>query len=298
MTLNPDHIFIISILSINTLVWIALSIPKNRKKMPSIYLITRSWWWMLALLFGCYLLAQITNALGDYIYWWVLDGLFIIIGLQGLYEIFRLWRLPSKNKLLQQLAAQQSSQINAHNSASSLNVFNLSLSSVSHRGILDIGLLMLLVCLIISLLALHHLSFNRGMQGVLLFVLFASQFNDISQYLCGRFLGGRLFQRKLAPTVSPNKTIEGAVFGSLLSASLATVLGVLLTPFGWIASFAFSGLLAVSGIMGDLLESAFKRHHGIKDTGTILPGHGGILDRIDSLLIGVPLFTLMYWLMY
>ncbi|WP_162199620.1 phosphatidate cytidylyltransferase [Psychrobacter urativorans] len=298
MTLNPDHIFIISILSINILVWIVLSIPKNRKKLPSIYLITRSWWWMLALLFGCYLLAQITNAFGDYIYWWVLDGLFIVIGLQGLYEIFRLWRLPSKNKLLQKLAAQQSSQINAHNSASSLNVSNLSLLSVSHRGILDIGLLMLLVCLIISLLALHHLSFNRSMDGVLLFVLFASQFNDISQYLCGRLLGGRLFQRKLAPRVSPNKTIEGALFGSLLSASLATILGILVTPFSWVTSFAFAILLAVSGIMGDLLESAFKRHHGIKDTGTILPGHGGILDRIDSLLIGVPLFTVIYWLMY
>ena len=298
MTLNPDHIFIISILSINTLVWIALSIPKNRKKMPSIYLITRSWWWMLALLFGCYLLAQITNALGDYIYWWVLDGLFIIIGLQGLYEIFRLWRLPSKNKLLQtlaaqKLAAQKLSQINIRNSIS-----NPSLSSVSRKGALDIGLVMMLVCLTVSFLALHHLSFNRGMYGVLLFVIFASQFNDISQYLCGRLLGGRLFQRKLAPTVSPNKTIEGALFGSLLSASLATILGILVTPFSWVTSFAFAILLAVSGIMGDLLESAFKRHHGIKDTGTILPGHGGILDRIDSLLIGVPLFTLMYWLMY
>ena len=275
MTLNPDHIFIISILLINTLVWIVLSIPKNRKKLPSIYLITRSWWWMLALLFGCYLLSQISNTVGDYIYWWVLDGLFIVIGLQGLYEIFRLWRLPSKNKLLQKLAAQK-----------------------KPIRTVDIWLLMMLVSLIISLLALHHLSFNRGMAGVLLFVLFASQFNDIAQYLCGRFLGSRLFQRKLAPTVSPNKTIEGALFGSLLSASLATILGILLTPFSWIASFAFAGLLAVSGIMGDLLESAFKRHHGIKDTGTILPGHGGILDRIDSLLIGVPLFTLMYWLMY
>ena len=275
MTLNPDHIFIISILSVNTLVWIVLSIPKNRKKLPSIYLITRSWWLMLALLFGCYLLAQITNTHGDYIYWWVLDGLFIVIGLQGLYEITRLWQLPSKNKLLQKITAQKK-PIRA----------------------VDVWLLTMLVCLIISLLTLHHLSFNRGMDGVLLFVLFASQFNDISQYLCSRLLGGRLFQRKLAPTVSPNKTIEGALFGSLLSASLATILGILVTPFSWVTSFAFAILLAVSGIMGDLLESAFKRHHGIKDTGTILPGHGGILDRIDSLLIGVPLFTLMYWLMY
>ena len=148
--------------------------------------------------------------------------------------------------------------------------------------------------LIISLVCLQILTWQRGEYGVLLFVLFASQFNDIAQFLCGKLFKGKWFKRGLAPRISPNKSIEGAVFGSLLSALLATLLGIWLTPFAWWLCFIAAYGLAVSGIAGDLLESAFKRQHGVKDTGTMLAGHGGVLDRIDSLLIGVPLFTLAY----
>ena len=140
------------------------------------------------------------------------------------------------------------------------------------------------------------MEWQREQYGVLLFVLFASQFNDIAQYLCGRLLGGKLFKRGLAPNISPNKSIEGAIFGSFCAALLASILGLWLTPFNWWLCLLVAYGLAVSGIAGDLLESAFKRQHGVKDTGTLLAGHGGVLDRIDSLLIGVPLFTLLYWL--
>ena len=88
-------------------------------------------------------------------------------------------------------------------------------------------------------------------------------------------------------THQPNKSIEGAVFGSMCAALLASLLGVWLTGFEWWLCLLAAYGLAVSGIAGDLLESAFKRQHGIKDTGTMLAGHGGVLDRIDSLLIGV-----------
>lgn len=301
MKLAPDHLFIVSIMTVNTLVLLMLSIPKYRKKLPSIYLITRSWWWMLALLFGCYLLSQLPSVAGNYPYSWVLDGLFLAIGLQGVYEISRLWKSSSKNKLLTNLATQKALlNSNDKSNEDSINnsAYNHSLASVARINLLDICLLVALISLIISLISLHHLTLDKGVTGVLLFVLFASQFNDIAQYLCGRWLGGRFFARKLAPMISPNKTIEGAIFGSLLAASLATVLGMLLTPFSGVTNFILAYFLAVSGIAGDLFESAFKRRHGIKNTGTLLAGHGGLLDRIDSLLIGVPLFTLIYWVLY
>ena len=226
-----------------------------------------------------------------------------MIGLRGLYEISRLGRLASKSKLLHKLAA----QVSALERLSEKKATKPTLTSVMPkteesamtlviRSPLDVLMVVSLFTLIISLIVLHHLTWVREASGILLFVLFASQFNDIAQYLCGRAFGGRFFQRKLAPTISPNKTIEGALFGTLLSAVLATVLGLWLTPFSLLVCFGCAYLLAVSGVMGDLFESAFKRRHGVKDTGTLLAGHGGVLDRIDSLLIGIPLFTLLYWL--
>ena len=308
-TLAPDQLFIVFIMTINTLVWAVLRIPKNRQKLPSIYLIVRSWWWMLALLFGCYWLS---NRL--------LDMLFIFIGLRGGYEIIRLRRVSGKLKLLAKLAQKQQLASKIHLNSSNINSSNINNTHIAKAqtqadsvsvqnnspiapptikfGVYDIVLLLVLMVLIASLIWLNHLTLMRGQHAIILFVLFASQFNDIAQYLCGRGLGGKLFTRKLAPKLSPNKTIEGALFGSVLSASLATLLGLWLTPFNTVVCFGFAYLLAVSGIAGDLLESAFKRHHGIKDTGTMLAGHGGVLDRIDSLLLGVPLFTVIYWYFY
>ena len=287
ITLSADKIFILAIMTVNTLVWLILSIGSVRRKLPTIYLITRSWWWMLALLFTSYWVSQQQNSAGRYPYWWVMDALFVFIALRGLYEIARLRGIFSKSKLLKKLSAQ----------AAFAGIAEVKVKIPLPRfGRLDALLVIALLTLAASLIALHHLSLARGAHGIVLFVLFASQFNDIAQYLCGRLLGGRVFKRKLAPTLSPNKTIEGALFGTLLSAMLATALGIWLTPFSPIVCFGLAYLLAVSGIVGDLLESAFKRRHGVKDVGTMLAGHGGILDRVDSLLVGVPLFTVIYWL--
>lgn len=301
--LTPDYLFIILIMTANTLVLSVLSLPKYRHKLPKIFWIARSWWWMLALLFGCYLVSSLQNKGGHYPYWWALDGLFVLIGLRGLYEISRLGRLAGKTKLLHKLAT----QVSALERLSEKKATEPALTTITSetkdslmprviRSPLDALMVVSLFTLIISLIFLHQLTWAREASGILLFVLFASQFNDIAQYLCGRAFGGRFFQRKLAPTISPNKTIEGALFGTLVSASLATVLGLWLTPFSLLVCFGCAYLLAVSGVMGDLFESAFKRRHGVKDTGTLLAGHGGVLDRVDSLLIGIPLFTLLYWL--
>ena len=114
---------------------------------------------------------------------------------------------------------------------------------------------------------------------------------DSGAYLIGRKLG----KHKLAPHVSPNKTWEGSIGGSLVS---VIVVGLYLAfspvkfAYGLPIMLLLTVVLSVGGQIGDLIESAFKRHYGVKDSGKILPGHGGILDRFDSLLFVLPLMHL------
>lgn len=111
------------------------------------------------------------------------------------------------------------------------------------------------------------------------------------------FVGKRFGKRKMAPSVSPNKTIEGLI-GGLISAVTVMLLAAqwLSIPF---TSFTLLGLIALitsfASVFGDLAESMFKRVAGVKDSGRILPGHGGILDRIDSLTAAFPVFTVLYF---
>ena len=306
-----DTLFVIGLMTIVSVVWGMLALPRLRARLPTIYLIARSWWWMLALLCSCYLLAKIPDKSqfidNQHPYQWLLAAFFIVIGLRGSYEISRLWRSESKARLISKLQARglqartlalaipQRHGAEKHSSEEHQTNLKDNPQPYIYLNVLDALFSVAFILLIVSLVFLQQLTWHREQYGVLLFVLFASQFNDIAQYLCGKLFKGKLFKRGLAPKISPNKSIEGAVFGSLLSALLATLLGMWLTPFSWWICLLAAYMLAVSGIAGDLLESAFKRQHGVKDTGTLLAGHGGVLDRIDSLLIGVPLFTLLYW---
>lgn len=108
------------------------------------------------------------------------------------------------------------------------------------------------------------------------------------------FVGRKLGKHKLAPNVSPNKSIEGLVGGLLTSAVVGVGVGIALNLDGLslLAFLALSGLTVLASVLGDLFESMLKRRAGIKDSGTILPGHGGVLDRIDSLLSATPVFAL------
>ena len=303
-----DTLFVIGLMMVVSLVWAILAVPRLRARLPTIYLITRSWWWMLAALCACYLIAKIDsdNQYFDYEhpYQWLLVAFFILIGLRGSYEITRLWRSESKARLITKLQARGLQTNTLAVPIPQTPLSNKTATELTHDtqpyiylNLLDGIFSSVFIVLIISLVCLQQLTWHRAEYGVLLFVLFASQFNDIAQYLCGRLLGRKLFKRGLAPKISPNKSIEGAFFGSLFAALLAAFLGTWLTPFSWWICLLAAYGLAVSGIAGDLLESAFKRQHGVKDTGTLIAGHGGLLDRIDSLLIGVPLFTLFYWLL-
>ncbi|MFD1037952.1 phosphatidate cytidylyltransferase [Virgibacillus byunsanensis] len=126
---------------------------------------------------------------------------------------------------------------------------------------------------------------NEGL-SYLFFVLLIIWSTDTGAYFVGRAFG----KRKLWPKISPKKTVEGALGGVLL----ACIVGVIYQlidpfPFSMIILIGATILASVFGQIGDLVESAFKRHYGVKDSGNILPGHGGMLDRFDSLLFVLPL---------
>ena len=118
---------------------------------------------------------------------------------------------------------------------------------------------------------------------------------DSAAYFAGRHFGGTLFKgRKLAPRVSPNKTLEGLI-GGVLAGVLVGVCGALLAGASGaqapvVALVALAATLA--SVVGDLYESLLKRHAGVKDSGHLIPGHGGVLDRIDGVLAALPVFAI------
>lgn len=126
------------------------------------------------------------------------------------------------------------------------------------------------------------------MAGIALvfFALFVIWATDTGAYFVGKTLG----KRKLWPEISPNKTIEGFV-GGIVSAVVVAFIFQLLFPVhsSMIVVLIIAALLSVFGQIGDLVESALKRHYIVKDSGHLLPGHGGILDRFDSLLFVLPI---------
>ena len=120
--------------------------------------------------------------------------------------------------------------------------------------------------------------------------------SDTAAYIVGRRFG----RHKLAPSVSPGKTIEGAAGAILASLAYAVILALTMPAIGahvkglaWAAYAAGAMLLCVAGIFGDLFESGAKRHAGVKDSGKLLPGHGGVLDRIDSVSAALPVGALL-----
>ena len=139
------------------------------------------------------------------------------------------------------------------------------------------------VCLFLS--CLLFLRDQRGGVQWIFFVLFVLWLGDSGAYCVGKAIG----RRKLLPAISPNKTVEGAV-GGLLASLLAgfACKAIFLSELAGVHCFFLTLAIALSGQVGDLCESTFKRLRGVKDSGTFLPGHGGILDRIDSLLFAAP----------
>jgi phosphatidate cytidylyltransferase len=120
---------------------------------------------------------------------------------------------------------------------------------------------------------------------LVLFLVFVVEMSDVLQYIWGKTFGSH----KIIPTVSPNKTWEGFI-GGVVSAMLLSLVIRFLTPFAIGETLIVSFLITVAGFFGGAVMSAVKRDFGVKDFGNVIPGHGGMLDRVDSLCYAAPLF--------
>lgn len=149
------------------------------------------------------------------------------------------------------------------------------------------GLMVCVYCLSYApaLLILEIPGYERQSAKLLLFLVMVVQFSDIFQYIWGKLLG----KRKIAPVVSPSKTWEGFLGG----VATATLLGMGLwwmTPFTRLEALGMSLLITLLGFAGGLIMSAIKRDRGVKDFGSTIQGHGGFLDRVDSICFSAPVF--------
>jgi phosphatidate cytidylyltransferase len=150
--------------------------------------------------------------------------------------------------------------------------------------------------LMITAYTIGHLAFmlnldagystKAGPAGLVLFLLILTELNDVAQFTWGKLFG----KHKIIPKVSPKKTWEGFIGGMITTTVLSYFLAPLLTPIGPAPSLFVGAAISGFGFIGDVTISAVKRDVGVKDSGTILKGHGGIMDRIDSLTYTAPLF--------
>ncbi|HCN51420.1 MAG TPA: phosphatidate cytidylyltransferase [Chryseobacterium sp.] len=149
------------------------------------------------------------------------------------------------------------------------------------------------IAIVVCLFSLPHLYWIRtSVNGLndIIFVVVVTELNDVFQYLMGKFFG----KRKITPHISPNKTLEGLIGGIFLTVILSNILGFFLLKTDFLINTTLGIALGISGFFGDIFMSYLKRKTNVKDTGNLLPGHGGLLDRVDSLVFNAPLF---FWIL-
>ena len=225
-----------------------------------------------------------------------------VIAAVGLLEWARLASLPARHVVATQVANVIVMATIAWNGTASADVLVGGLAFVAallpvarpdtSRAFRDFGTAAVGL-IVITVMLVHGVALvvERGAAGAALVgaIALGCAGSDIGAFLVGRRFGRSL----LAPSLSPNKTRAGVV-GNLLGAALAAGIAApaLVPVFGLPAIAGLAVIVAVGAVWGDLLKSAAKREFGVKDTGRWLPGFGGILDRIDSLLLAMPL---VYW---
>lgn len=225
-----------------------------------------------------------------------------VIAAVGLLEWARLASLPVRHVVATQVANVVVMTTIAWNGTASADVLVGGLAFVAallpvarpdtSRAFRDFGTAAVGL-IVITVMLVHGVALvvERGAAGAALVgaIALGCAASDVGAFLLGRRFGRSL----LAPTLSPNKTRAGVV-GNLLGAAVAAGIAApaLVPVFGLPAIAGLAVVVAVGAVWGDLLESAAKREFGVKDTGGWLPGFGGILDRIDSLLLAMPL---VYW---
>ena len=133
---------------------------------------------------------------------------------------------------------------------------------------------------------IHNNGYDPRRIFALLFLIWAS---DIGAYAAGKTFG----KHKMAPSISPGKTWEGWAGGFLLTLAVGWALGFLLPGLPLAHRLVAAGVVAVFAPLGDLAESMLKRSVGVKDSGRIMPGHGGLLDRFDAFLLVLPVLALL-----
>ena len=156
-----------------------------------------------------------------------------------------------------------------------------------------LGLLLCVYCLshVPALMLLEIPGYEGRMPLLAAYVVVVVQISDVLQYLWGKLIGRRL----VAARISPSKTVEGSIGGVVSSAMLGGLMLWPITPFNRWQAGAMALMLAGSGFASGLVLSAIKRRRGIKDWGSLLEGHGGMLDRMDSLCLSAPVFFQMVW---
>lgn len=156
------------------------------------------------------------------------------------------------------------------------------------------GLMISVFCIshVPALLNLKLKNFDGEPIWLAIWLIMVVQASDVLQYVCGKIFG----KHKVAPILSPSKTIEGLVGGIVLASALGVAMSWL-TPFTYFESAIIGFIICIFGFFGGLVMSAIKRDRGVKDWGQLIHGHGGMLDRIDSICFSAPIFfhILRYW---